>query len=106
MLMGIFILLLVPFLDISWIGANHAEEPFIFIGQIASIYYFSYFLIIIPFVSILENTLADIVTNSNTLPPKVGNFSIHPSSKNNLGGGMELSYFTTYTGAIIYQSSD
>lgn len=90
MLMGIFILLLVPFLDISnirsilfrpflkfffwlfvanffilgWIGANHAEQPFIFIGQIASIFYFSYFLIIIPFVSVLENSLADIVTNN------------------------------------------
>lgn len=51
------------FFILMWIGANHAEPPFLFIGSVATIFYFSYFLIIIPFISILENTLADITTS-------------------------------------------
>jgi ubiquinol-cytochrome c reductase cytochrome b subunit len=33
------------------------ESPFIEMGQVASIYYFSYFLIIIPFLGRLEKNL-------------------------------------------------
>lgn len=48
------------FFILMWIGANHAEPPFLFIGQVSTIFYFLYFLFFIPFISILENTLADI----------------------------------------------
>ncbi len=42
------------------LGAKHVEDPFITFGQISTILYFSYFIFIIPFISILENTLIDI----------------------------------------------
>ena len=43
------------FILLTWIGSKPVEEPFIFIGQISSIIYFSYFLILIPFLGYIEN---------------------------------------------------
>lgn len=45
------------FILLTWIGSKPVEEPFILIGQISSIIYFSYFLIIIPISGWLENKL-------------------------------------------------
>lgn len=53
------------FLILMQLGAKHVESPFIEFGQISSVLYFSYFIIIIPAVSILENTLLDLSTNSS-----------------------------------------
>jgi ubiquinol-cytochrome c reductase cytochrome b subunit len=83
MLIAILILLALPYLDFSiirgnafkiiskllfgffccnfillgLIGAMHIEYPFYQIGQIATIFYFSYFIILLPLISILENIL-------------------------------------------------
>lgn len=45
------------FILLTWIGSKPVEEPFIFIGQISSIFYFIYFLFIIPLVGWIENKL-------------------------------------------------
>ena len=45
------------FIFLTWIGSKPVEEPFIFLGQISSVIYFSYFLIIIPLLGTLENNL-------------------------------------------------
>jgi ubiquinol-cytochrome c reductase cytochrome b subunit len=50
-------LLIADFLILTWIGACAPEEPWIIIGQISSVLYFSYFLIITPLVGLLENAL-------------------------------------------------
>lgn len=42
---------------LGWIGGMPVEDPYILIGQILSLYYFFYFLIIIPFLGRLENLL-------------------------------------------------
>src|SRR5690606_33659527 len=57
-----FWLFVVNFLILGWIGANHPEEPLVTIGQISTVFYFSYFLIILPVVGIIENTLFDLAT--------------------------------------------
>jgi ubiquinol-cytochrome c reductase cytochrome b subunit len=62
-----FWLFVANFFLLGWIGGNHAEEPFITIGQICTTFYFSYFLIIMPLNGIIENTLMDIATSSNRL---------------------------------------
>jgi len=48
------------------IGAKHVETPFIEFGQISTVLYFSHFLIIVPLVSLLENTLVDLNINKVT----------------------------------------
>nr|QLI52354.1 cytochrome b [Mustelus asterias]WAR50364.2 cytochrome b [Mustelus asterias] len=83
LLFSIFILLLVPLLHTSkqrsiifrpltqiffwvlvansiiltWIGGQPVEQPFIMVGQVASISYFTLFLIIMPFISWCENKI-------------------------------------------------
>ncbi len=51
-----FWIFVVNFLILMKLGAKHVEEPYIQLGMISTIVYFSYFIIIIPFTSILENT--------------------------------------------------
>ena len=52
-----FWLLVLDFLLLGYIGQQSPESPFIEIGQIASIYYFMYFLAIIPVLGQLENKI-------------------------------------------------
>ena len=45
---------------LTWLGAKHVEDPFIGLGQILTVTYFSFFLIVMPVVTLIENTLIDI----------------------------------------------
>ena len=57
-----FFIFISNFLILMQLGAKHVESPFIEFGQISTIIYFSYFLIIIPLISLFENSLIDLVT--------------------------------------------
>jgi ubiquinol-cytochrome c reductase cytochrome b subunit len=48
------------FLLLTYIGSLPVEEPFILVGQIATVIYFLYFLIITPLLGIIENKLLNI----------------------------------------------
>src|SRR5690606_12193520 len=48
------------FFILTWIGSQHPEEPLSTIGQFSTAFYFSYFLVILPVVGIIENTLFDL----------------------------------------------
>lgn len=50
-------LLVVSFLILGWVGQMPVEYPFTEIGIISMIYYFAFFLIVIPFVGYLESYL-------------------------------------------------
>ena len=52
-----FWLLVIDYIMLGYLGQQVPESPFIEIGQVCSIYYFAYFLIIIPFLGKLENNL-------------------------------------------------
>ena len=52
----------VNFFILTWIGAMHPETPYLEIGQISTAFYFGWFLIIVPVIGIVENTLFDIST--------------------------------------------
>ena len=53
------------FLVLMIIGAKHVETPFIEIGQVSTIIYFSYFLIILPVASMIENTFIALMLNNH-----------------------------------------
>ncbi len=53
------------FLILMQLGAKHVESPFIEFGQISTVLYFAHFLIIVPFVSLLENSLIELGNSSN-----------------------------------------
>jgi quinol-cytochrome oxidoreductase complex cytochrome b subunit len=52
-----FWLLVADYILLGYLGQQVPESPFIELGQIASIYYFAYFLIIIPLLGRLEKNL-------------------------------------------------
>jgi quinol-cytochrome oxidoreductase complex cytochrome b subunit len=52
-----FWLLVIDYILLGYLGQQAPETPFIEIGQMCSIYYFAYFLIIIPFLGKLESNL-------------------------------------------------
>jgi ubiquinol-cytochrome c reductase cytochrome b subunit len=58
-----FFIFVANFLILMQLGAKHVESPFIEFGQISTVLYFSHFLIIVPFVSLLENSLIDLTNN-------------------------------------------
>ena len=53
-----FWLLLADFLILGWIGQKPVESPFIEVGQIATVYYFAFFTLLMPLVGILEKELS------------------------------------------------
>jgi len=89
-----FAIFAVNFLLLMWLGSQHVESPYVEIGQICTAYYFAHFLIIIPAVSVFENTLMDIAlsensnrktTNAINLNPRVNTLMGNSSSfRNNL----------------------
>jgi ubiquinol-cytochrome c reductase cytochrome b subunit len=60
-----FYIFVANFLILMQLGAKHVESPFIEFGQISTVLYFSYFLVIVPSISILENTLMDLSLINN-----------------------------------------
>jgi len=42
------------------LGACHVETPFIELGQLSTALYFGYFVLIVPVISLIENTLMDL----------------------------------------------
>ncbi|MCE2509760.1 MAG: cytochrome b/b6 [Alphaproteobacteria bacterium] len=69
-----FWLFLVDCIVLGWVGANPPEGKFVLIGQVATAYYFSHFLIILPLLGLVEKTkplpesIAAAVTTTG--PPK------------------------------------
>jgi len=57
-----FYIFVANFLILMQLGAKHVESPFIEFGQISTLLYFSHFLFIVPFVTLLENSLIDLAT--------------------------------------------
>jgi hypothetical protein len=45
------------------LGEKHVESPFIEFGQISTVIYFAYFLIIVPLCSLFENSLIELASN-------------------------------------------
>jgi ubiquinol-cytochrome c reductase cytochrome b subunit len=55
-----FFIFVANFLILMQLGAKHVESPFIEFGQISTVLYFSHFVLIVPFITLLENSLIDL----------------------------------------------
>ena len=60
----VFYIFIGNFLILMQLGAKHVESPFIEFGQISTVIYFSHFLIIVPLISLLENSLIELSSSS------------------------------------------
>jgi ubiquinol-cytochrome c reductase cytochrome b subunit len=58
-----FYIFVANFLILMQLGAKHVESPFIEFGQISTTLYFAHFLIIVPFITLLENSLIDLAVS-------------------------------------------
>ena len=59
-----FWLFVVDFIILMWIGSQHPNSPYVEIGQVATAFYFSWFLVIVPAIGIIENTFMDLATEN------------------------------------------
>ena len=62
-----FFIFIGNFLVLMQLGAKHVESPFIEFGQISTVLYFAHFLIIVPFLSLFENSLLYLETLYNEM---------------------------------------
>ena len=62
----LFWLLLADCLLLGWIGQKPVEDPYVLIGQLASVYFFVYFLVFIPLLGKLEAKLIHYSTKKAT----------------------------------------
>lgn len=60
-----FYIFVVNFLMLMLLGAKHVESPFIELGQICTAIYFIHFLILVPAISLLENSLIELTMFNN-----------------------------------------
>ena len=60
----VFYIFIANFLILLQLGAKHVETPFIEFGQISTALYFSHFFFIIPFLTLLENSMTHIAAMS------------------------------------------
>lgn len=56
----------VNFLVLMFIGSQHVEEPYTTIGAIATAYYFFWFIVLVPAIGIIENTLMDVALDNES----------------------------------------
>ena len=57
-----FFIFVANLLLLMLLGAKHVESPYIEIGQIATVFYFAYFIVILPLSSLFENSINEFYT--------------------------------------------
>ena len=58
-----FFIFVANFIVLMQLGAKHVESPFIEFGQISTVIYFGYFLVAIPAITLLENSMIELSGN-------------------------------------------
>ena len=75
-----FWLLVVNFFVLMWCGAMPAEQPYVIISQLATLYWFAYFLVILPLLGVIEKPLPQPATIAE-------DFDAHYAPADNAAGG-------------------
>jgi len=50
----------VNFFILTWIGSQHPDSPYVEIGQISTAFYFLWFIVLVPVIGLIENSLFDL----------------------------------------------
>ncbi len=85
-----FFIFIGNFLILMQLGAKHVESPYIEFGQVSTVIYFSYFLLMVPGLSIFENTLLVLGSFEKVLNKKIRSYTtslatnINPKKRNTL----------------------
>lgn len=66
-----FFIFIGNFLILMQLGAKHVESPFIEFGQISTVLYFAHFLVIVPLISLLENSLTELASKKDEVNNQV-----------------------------------
>lgn len=61
----LFWFFVVDFIILLWIGSQHPATPYLEIGQIATAFYFAWFILVVPFIGLMENTFTDLSLKKN-----------------------------------------
>jgi len=57
-------LFIVDFLLLGWVGQKPVKDSFVLVGQIATVYYFLFFLVLIPLIGVIESKLISLKLKS------------------------------------------
>lgn len=68
----IFFVFVVNFIILMIIGAKHVESPYIELGQISTLIFFGYFVVLVPVVTSIENIISNISIGGGCLRSKKG----------------------------------
>jgi len=60
-----FYIFIANFFILMQLGAKHVESPFIEFGQISTVLYFAHFIVVVPVITLIENTLVELHLDSN-----------------------------------------
>jgi ubiquinol-cytochrome c reductase cytochrome b subunit len=94
-----FFIFIGNFLILMQLGAKHVESPFIEFGQISTVIYFAYFLIIVPLGSLFENSLIELPSN------KYGTISISEEKEEEEEEEKEVTQNSSPAKAFVFLSS-
>ena len=53
-----FYALVIDFFVLIFVGSQHVESPYTEIGAVATVFYFGWFLIIVPIIGLIENSVS------------------------------------------------
>src|SRR5699024_6862263 len=59
-----FFIFVVNFIILMIIGAKHVESPYIVLGQLSTLLFFGYFVVLVPVVTGIENFISNISMSS------------------------------------------
>ena len=56
-------LLVADFIILGWVGQRPVKDIFVLVGQVATIYYFLFFIVLIPLIGLIESKLVHTKVN-------------------------------------------
>ena len=91
-------ILIADFLTLLWVGQAPITDPYIALGQYASIYYFSFFTILFPIIGIVETKLV----NYKIINRNINNFNTRFLE---IGRRLVTTFLMAFTGFIFFYFS-